>query len=75
MNLLGKREYFRYPTFSDYVAALMQARPAVNVAALIGHTSLRNNHMDRLDRSATTEEIEAMRGELDSRTHMPALSA
>jgi N-acyl-D-amino-acid deacylase len=63
MNLLGKRNLFRYPTFSDYVAALEQARPAVNVAALIGHTSLRNNHMDRLDRSATSEEVAAMRTE------------
>ncbi len=64
MNLLGPRHLFRYPKFSDYVAALEQARPAVNVAALIGHTSLRNNHMDRLDRSATAEEVEAMRTEL-----------
>ena len=29
------------------------AQPAVNVAALVGHTALRNNHMDRLDRTAT----------------------
>ncbi len=64
MNLLGKRECFRYPTFADYVSALAAARPSVNVAALIGHTSLRNNHMDRLDRTATGEEIQSMRGEL-----------
>ena len=57
MNLLGKREYFRYPTFADYVSALAEARPSVNVAALIGHTALRNNHMDRLDRTATDGEI------------------
>ncbi len=64
MNLLGKREYFRYPTFADYVSALVEARPSVNVAALIGHTALRNNHMDRLDRTANDEEIRSMRGEL-----------
>ncbi len=64
MNLLGKREYFRYPTFADYVSALETARPSVNLAALVGHTSLRNNHMDRLDRSATQDEIDAMRAEL-----------
>ena len=64
MNLLGKRDFFRYPTFADYVAAISQSRPAVNVAALIGHTSLRNNHMDRLDRVATGEEVDAMRAEL-----------
>jgi N-acyl-D-amino-acid deacylase len=66
MNLLGKREYFRYPTFVDYVSALDAARPSVNVAALIGHTSLRNNHMDRLDQTATSEEVEQMRVELAS---------
>jgi N-acyl-D-aspartate/D-glutamate deacylase len=64
MNLLGKREYFRYPTFATYVSALAAAHPSVNVAALIGHTALRNNHMDRLDRSATDEEIQLMRAEL-----------
>ena len=64
MNLLGKREYFRYPTFVDYVSALAAACPSVNVAALIGHTSLRNNHMNRLDRTATDQEIQRMRDEL-----------
>ncbi len=64
MNLLGKREYFRYPSFGDYVSALAAACPSVNVAVLIGHTSLRNNQMDRLDRTATRGEIDAMRAEL-----------
>jgi N-acyl-D-amino-acid deacylase len=66
MNLLGARERFRYPAFSDYIAALESAHPSVNVAALIGHTSLRNNHLDRLDRAATDSEIDAMRAELAS---------
>ena len=64
MNLLGGTDDFRYPSFSAYKAALTEARPAVNVAALIGHTALRNNHMDRLDRTATYAEIEAMRTQL-----------
>jgi N-acyl-D-amino-acid deacylase len=64
MNLLGKTEEFRYCTFANYVAAVSAARPAVNVAALIGHTALRNNHMDRLDRTATLGEIAAMRSQL-----------
>jgi N-acyl-D-amino-acid deacylase len=64
MNLLGTADAFCYPTFASYVAAVQAARPAVNVAALVGHTSLRNNHMGRLDRSATANEIEAMRREL-----------
>jgi N-acyl-D-aspartate/D-glutamate deacylase len=64
MNLLGDEDAFRYPTFASYVAAIQQARPAVNVGALVGHTALRNNHMDRLDRTATQAEIEAMRAQL-----------
>jgi N-acyl-D-amino-acid deacylase len=64
MNLLGAAVDFRYPTFAAYVDAIRQARPAVNVAALVGHTALRNNHMDRLDRNATEAEIEAMRAQL-----------
>src|SRR5690606_19284653 len=33
MNLLGGREDFNYPSFSDYTRAIEAARPAVNVAA------------------------------------------
>ena len=60
MHLLGGPEDFCYPTFASYVAAIAQARPAVHVAALVGHTSLRSNHMDQLDRPATQNEIAAM---------------
>jgi N-acyl-D-aspartate/D-glutamate deacylase len=64
MNLLGTAGEFRYPTFAAYVEGVRKANPAVNVAALVGHTALRNNHMDRLDRAATGVEIEAMRAQL-----------
>ena len=64
MNLLGNAEAFRYPTFASYSAAVDAARPAVNVAALVGHSALRNNHMDRLDRVASADEIAAMRAQL-----------
>lgn len=65
MNLLGARDAFQYPTFAAYVDAVNQAKPSVNVGALIGHTALRNNHMDRLDRAATREEIDGMRAQLE----------
>ncbi|WDD95287.1 D-aminoacylase [Burkholderia sp. FERM BP-3421] len=65
MNLLGERDAFCYPSFAAYVDAVNQARPAVNVAALVGHTALRSNQMDRLDRAATGEEIAAMRAQLE----------
>ncbi len=64
MNLLGGPESFRYPTFASYVAAIEEARPSINVAALVGHTSLRSNAMDCLDRSATSSQIAAMRAQL-----------
>lgn len=73
MNLLGSRERFRYPVFSDYVEALKTARPSVNVAALIGHTALRSNHLDCLNRPATAAEIDAMRDELNNALHAGAL--
>jgi len=64
MNLLGPADAFRYPTFADYVHAIDTAQPATNVAALVGHTALRSNHLDRLDRAATSTEIGAMREQL-----------
>ncbi len=60
MNLLGGRAEFRYPRFADYAAALERARPAVNVAALIGHASLRVGVMDDVSRRATGTEIAEM---------------
>ncbi|HKR33055.1 MAG TPA: D-aminoacylase [Terriglobales bacterium] len=64
MNLLGQASEFRYPKFRDYVEAIELARPAVNVATLVGHTTLRNNHLDRLDRVASRDEIDKMKKEL-----------
>ncbi|HEX3893115.1 MAG TPA: D-aminoacylase [Terracidiphilus sp.] len=64
MNLLGAPDDFRYPTFASYRDAIRAARPATNVGALIGHTALRNNHMDRLDRAATPGEVASMRSDL-----------
>lgn len=61
MNLLGQASEFRYPKFRDYVEAVELVGPAVNVAALVGHTTLRNNHLDRLDRVANAREIEQMK--------------
>jgi N-acyl-D-amino-acid deacylase len=64
MNLLGTASAFSYPSFASYVAAINAAQPAVNVAALVGHTALRSNHMERLDRAASETEIAAMQAQL-----------
>lgn len=66
MALLGPAERFRYPNFAAYADAVREARPAVNVAALVGHTALRYAHLDRLDRAATPTEAAAMRADLES---------
>ena len=73
MVLLGGRQLFRYAAFADYVRAISESRPAVNVAALVGHTALRQNVMDRLDRAATDAEIAAMRGDLEEALRAGAL--
>ncbi|MEP6999142.1 MAG: D-aminoacylase [bacterium] len=64
MNLLGRAEDFQYPTFASYREAVERASPSVNVAAFVGHTALRSNHMTEFDRPATGDEIAAMRAEL-----------
>ena len=64
LNLLGRAGDFGYPTFNAYRLAVEHAVPSVNVAALVGHTALRSNHMDRRDRRANAEEIELMRAQL-----------
>lgn len=73
MNLLGDAGDFRYPDFANYRRAVETAQPAVNVAALVGHTALRQNHMDRLDRAATADEISAMRAQLRQSLQQGAL--
>jgi N-acyl-D-amino-acid deacylase len=61
-NLLGGREDFHFPRMGEYAAAVDRAAPAVNVAALVGHSTLRVQAMDDLQRTASGDEIEAMRG-------------
>ena len=61
LNLLGDNEHFRFSSTAAYAAAVGEARPAVNVAALIGHSTLRLAVMDDVREAATTAEIDAMR--------------
>jgi len=63
LTLLGR--HFRYPTVAAYAQAVGQARPAVNVAPLVGHTTLRTACMDDLRRPASAAELEAMCALLD----------
>lgn len=58
LTLLGNS--FKYPSVATYAQAVADAAPAVNVAPLIGHTTLRFACMGDLTRPATALETEAM---------------
>jgi len=60
MNLLGPQAEFAYRSFAEYVEALKQAKPGVNTAALVGHTTLRHAVMTDLAKAATLSEQQQM---------------
>ena len=61
LGLLGTGR-FRYACLAAYANAVSDACPAVNVAALIGHTALRAAAMAQFNRPASAEERAAMSG-------------
>jgi N-acyl-D-amino-acid deacylase len=65
LNLLGA-DSFRHATFAAYADAVDAVQPALNVAALVGHTTLRFATMDDLTRAATPAERERMAALLDA---------
>ena len=56
LNLLGGSDKYVFPSMAAYVAAVGRAQPAVNVAALVGHSTLRVATMDDPYRAATPAE-------------------
>tara|TARA_R110002167_G_scaffold50595_7_gene147322 strand:- start:1093 stop:2565 length:1473 start_codon:yes stop_codon:yes gene_type:complete len=65
MNLLGAKSEFTFPRMRDYIKAFNIQKANVNVAVLVGHTTLRNNVMDNLLCAASLDEISAMQLQLD----------
>jgi N-acyl-D-amino-acid deacylase len=61
LDLLDMTAKARFDGFSAYFARLEHASPAVNMAALVGHSTLRVRTMASLDRPANAAEIAAMR--------------
>jgi N-acyl-D-amino-acid deacylase len=49
-----------WTSMGEYLARLRQARPSINVIALVGHTALRTAVMGQADRAPTPEELAAM---------------
>ena len=62
LNLVADGENQRFDSFAEYLYALAAKPPAINCAALVGHTTLRAVTMSALDRPATDSEIGAMQG-------------
>ncbi|SLN66417.1 N-acyl-D-amino-acid deacylase family protein [Oceanibacterium hippocampi] len=65
LDLLSPDRNEFFDSFSSYAARLEADPAAVNVAALVGHSTLRVGVMDALDRTASGKEIAAMRGLLE----------
>jgi N-acyl-D-amino-acid deacylase len=63
LTLLGNS--FKYASMDAYAQALAEAAPAVNVAPLVGHTTLRYACMGDLARPASDGELAAMCARLD----------
>ena len=61
----GEGSWFRFKTFRDYVATLEKHPAATNCALLVGHTSLRLQTMDDVERPASSAEIARMRALAD----------
>ena len=60
LNLLGGTDKYVFPTMAAYVDAVARAQPAVNVAALVGHSTLRVATMADPYRPATRVEQDRM---------------
>lgn len=64
LSLLG-RQQFRFGGIQAYADAIDAIQPGVNVAALVGHTTLRMCHMKQLDQPAQADELAAMVSDLE----------
>ena len=60
LNLLGNREWYRFGSYEDYAESVETHPPALNIATLVGHSTLRVGVMDDLARAATPAEIDRM---------------
>ena len=66
LDLLGDNTMFRFDTASDYIEALAEAAPVVNVLPLVGHTVLRARAMDDLQLPASSSQLSAMQKDLSN---------
>jgi N-acyl-D-amino-acid deacylase len=60
LNLLAPAANAFFRSFEEYVAAIEQKSPAVNVVPLVGHMTLRTSFVSRPDAPATDAEVRTM---------------
>jgi N-acyl-D-amino-acid deacylase len=65
LNLIEAPKGQRFTSFRAYLDALRRTPSTLNVAALVGHSTLRAVTMESLERPASDQEIAAMRGLLE----------
>ncbi|MFD1092728.1 N-acyl-D-amino-acid deacylase family protein [Providencia vermicola] len=73
INLLGELNEFNFSDLASYKQKINEITPTVNVATLIGHTTLRNNCVSDLLKPATQSNIEQMKQVLESALNEGAL--
>ena len=65
LDLIADHPRSLYSRFNDYLQTLDANPPAVNVAAQVGHSTLRIAVMSDLERTAAPKEVSKMRAQLD----------
>ncbi|WP_099825124.1 N-acyl-D-amino-acid deacylase family protein [Oceaniglobus indicus] len=65
LDLIARGPGDLFARYADYLSAVADAGPVVNMVGLVGHSTLRLATMDRLDRAAMGPEARAMRDLLD----------
>src|SRR5437764_5501968 len=66
LNLMDSEgTWFHFKSFKEYVEALRAQPPATNCALLVGHSMLRVQTMDDLEKAASPREISSMRSMVD----------
>ena len=73
LSLIGTQKDYRYSSVQEYVKAIKQIQPAVNVGVLIGHSTLRVNAVSDLSRGANAAELSHMQDLLAEAMHAGAL--
>ena len=61
LDLIGEKKHYKFNTFADYLSAIEIAKPALNAACLIGHSTLRVRVMKNINRPASVSELSEMK--------------